>query len=139
MMQTIGLIGKGFVGTAVYEGMKHAFDILAWDKANGWEGDGRPYPRCDPVDRPILYLVENTDGPIFVCVPTPMRPDGSADTSIVESVILEVDKASQELGQLRVAIIKSTVPPGTTSAINEKVENLQVCFNPEFFEGSNSY
>jgi UDPglucose 6-dehydrogenase len=32
----IGIIGKGFVGTAVFEGMKHAVEVLAYDKAKGW-------------------------------------------------------------------------------------------------------
>ena len=31
-MKTIGVIGTGFVGNAVIEGMKHAFDICAYDK-----------------------------------------------------------------------------------------------------------
>ena len=30
--ETIGIIGQGFVGSAVYEGMKNHFDILAFDK-----------------------------------------------------------------------------------------------------------
>jgi nucleotide sugar dehydrogenase len=161
MIKTIGIIGKGFVGTAVYEGMKHAFEVIAWDKISGWYYEGATRNivasgsscscdtsdscgSCDSCDcgscggllvredEQIKKLVQMTDGPIFICVPTPMKSDGHADISIVEQVALGIDKAAQELGQIRVAIIKSTVPPGTTSAINERVENLQVCFNPEF-------
>ena len=31
-MQTIGIIGQGFVGTAVREGLRHAHSILTYDK-----------------------------------------------------------------------------------------------------------
>ncbi len=37
-METIGIIGKGFVGNALFEGMKHAFNVLSYDKQNGWNG-----------------------------------------------------------------------------------------------------
>ena len=162
-MKTIGIIGKGFVGGAVYEGMKHAFDVVSWDKANGWEtwdidrdnnsshndvhihsyleyirDDMEQSGKNGPPDDSIYYLTKYSDGPIFVCVPTPMKKDGSCDTSIVESVVLEVDDAVKKMGLLRVVVIKSTVPPGTTDAINEKTENIQVCFNPEFLTERNA-
>jgi UDPglucose 6-dehydrogenase len=158
-MKTIGIIGKGFVGGAIYEGMKHAFDIVSWDKAKGWETwdiarNNNPNHNVDlhvcsylewvKDDKEkdergdIFYVAKYSDGPIFVCVPTPMRKDGSCDTSIVESVVMEVDAAVKEMGLLRVVVIKSTVPPGTTERINEMTENVQVCFNPEFLTERNA-
>jgi len=35
MMTPIGIIGQGFVGTAVLEGMRHAFDIWTYDIQHG--------------------------------------------------------------------------------------------------------
>ena len=65
---------------------------------------------------------------VFVCVPTPMKPDGSCDTSIVEAVCLEACNT----GRQNIIVIKSTVPPGTTNKINDMCRSSQVVFNPEF-------
>ncbi len=133
----IGIIGKGFVGNAVYEGMKHAFDIIAYDKLRGWSStrsDGLllKYENQDPHD----VLINSTDV-IFVCVPTPMKKDGSCDTSIVEEVISNLDKIKLTRPALDrlvkpMIVIKSTVPPGTTERLKFKYTNLDICFNPEF-------
>ena len=32
MKERLGIIGQGFVGSAVYEGMKNHFEVLAYDK-----------------------------------------------------------------------------------------------------------
>lgn len=142
-MKTIGIIGyRGFVGSAVTEGMNHAFHIYGYDaKASQClfylpkRSERAEYmltaggERCDQSSNPIALLVANVDGPIFVCVPTPMNQDGSANTGIVESVIKVLDECAKP-GM--VAIIKSTVPPGTTESLNANCKNLSVCFNPEF-------
>lgn len=60
----------------------------------------------------------------FVCVPTEMLPDGSADTSIVESVIRE--------HEAMVFCVKSTVPPGTCDRI-QKETGKRIVFSPEYF------
>ena len=70
---------------------------------------------------------------IFVCLPTPMRKDGTCDLSIVQGTILEIDKYSPK----HVAVIKSTVPPGTTAKLNQECNDLQVIFNPEFLTEAN--
>ncbi len=66
----------------------------------------------------------------FVCVPTPMKESGECDTSIVESVLDELASVPGE----RIAVIKSTVPPGSTEKWNKKYkeQKLQVVFSPEF-------
>ena len=69
-MKTIGLIGCGVVGTAVKEGMSHAFDVLCYD-INGESN-------CDSVEE----VAQKVDGPIFICVPSPMRSNGDCDTSL---------------------------------------------------------
>ena len=51
---------------------------------------------------------------IFVCVPTPVRTDGSCDIRIVEEVI----KTHKDKN--KVFVIKSTVEPGTAQKLQDK-------------------
>ena len=126
----IGLIGKGFVGTALFEGMKHTFQVVAYDKASGWHYSSGELP--DKPEEDICFgLLEITDGPIFVCLPTPMLADGSCDVSLVERVVRGLN--STNAGKpIRTVAIKSTVVPGTTERLNAECKWLHVCFNPEF-------
>ena len=120
MIDIIGIVGQGFVGGALSEGMKHAFKIETYDKFVAEKST------CES----LKSLVEKVDV-IFVCLPTPMRQDGSCDLRIVEETVLEIDSfCKKEDG--KVAIIKSTIPPGTTEGLNKRVSNIQVVFNPEF-------
>jgi len=115
-MTKIGVIGAGIVGNAFYEGMKHAFDVLRYDT------------RPEFSDVGSLVELLQVDGPIFVCVPTPMNVDGSASTAIVESVVGNIYGWGE-----RLVVIKSTVPPGTTDRLNKMFgPTLSVVFNPEF-------
>lgn len=133
-MRTIGIIGQGFVGTAVYEGLKHAFNIVTYDKAKGVRCWISKFELPGSSDKNGLeYVVREADGPIFVCVPTPMNPDGSCNTSIVESVVKEISEATERLQKIGVVVvIKSTVVPGTTHKMNRTFNNIHVVFNPEF-------
>jgi UDPglucose 6-dehydrogenase len=76
----------------------------------------------------------------FVAVPTPMLPDGSADTSIVESVLDDLASQPRSKKSCRIAVIKSTCPPGTTERWNKKYAStpLRVIFNPEFLTEANA-
>lgn len=134
MKTTIGIVGLGFVGTALFEGMKHAFNIIGYDKAKGlacWK-DGMNGHVLTGLSG-IEYLVKYVDGPIFVCVPTPMNPDGSCNTSIVEGVIKELSDELKKLSREGLTIaIKSTIPPGTTLRLNSVFNNVYIVFNPEF-------
>jgi len=146
-MNSIGILGRGFVGTAVFEGMKHAFDVFSWDKAKGWLVHEQKTSEEGPIsfdrvckERGISQykcLIEITDGPIFVCVPTPMRKDGSCDTSIVEGVINELNDVCGEMKTEKVVVIKSTIPPGTTDRLDRSHQHLHICFNPEFLRERN--
>jgi UDPglucose 6-dehydrogenase len=147
-MKSIGIIGRGFVGTAVMEGMRHAFEVYSWDKATGWvvQRPNQPYIQTHtpvPVTEsgdidPYAVMMLRVDGPIFVCVPTPMNPDGSCNTSIVEDVVGKIAEAADRL-QCHgvVVVIKSTVIPGTTLKLNRRHSNIHVCFNPEFLTERN--
>lgn len=65
---------------------------------------------------------------IFVCVPTPSTDDGRCDTSIVESVIVELTDHNYQ----GVIAIRSTVIPGFTISMQKKYSNKKICFVPEF-------
>jgi len=126
MINTIGIVGQGFVGGALNEGMKHAFNIETYDKFISEKST------CES----LKSLIEKVDT-IFVCLPTPMRQDGSCDLRIVEETILEIDSFCKKADS-KVVVIKSTIPPGTTEDLNKKVSNIQVVFNPEFLTEANA-
>ncbi|HUR04771.1 MAG TPA: hypothetical protein VM347_19665, partial [Nonomuraea sp.] len=67
-------------------------------------------------------LVNNADL-CFVCVPTAALPNGQADLSTIEHVIgwLECE----------LIVIKSTVPPGTTTRLREQ-SGKRIVFSPEY-------
>jgi len=117
----IGIVGQGYVGTAVKEVFSKHYETNTFD-LNG---------KCNCTD--IEDLVDKSDI-IFVCVPTPMKKDGSCDTSIVESVVDEIDDVDITD---KIVAIKSTIPPGTTNRLNKKCKNISVIFNPEFLTEAN--
>jgi len=123
----LGLVGVGIVGNAFYEGMKHVFEVVRFDKF-----------RSDISDvKSVEELVNATDGPIFVCVPTPMRPDGSCSVENVLEVVEAINLSTSDVTK-RVVVIKSTVPPGTVDNLNFTFGNrLSVVFNPEFLTEAN--
>jgi len=74
-------------------------------------------------------------GIFFVCLPTPMKTDGFADLTIVDSVLDELTTNDSK----RIAVIKSTIPPGYTQLWNAKHgDRLRVIFNPEFLTEANA-
>ena len=68
----LGLIGKGTVGTAVYEGLLYlGHNMSFFDPA--YQGS----KLSDVLDTEC----------VFICVPTDMASNGDCDTSIVEKVV----------------------------------------------------
>lgn len=128
-MERIGLVGRGFVGEAVLQGMTHAFNVSYYDKRTGYLYSTNT-THCFNVEQ----VIELTDGPIFLCLPTPMRKDGSADISIVEGVVKEISNLSEG----RTLIIKSTIPPGTTEYLNSTYNRVVCVYNPEFLREATS-
>jgi UDPglucose 6-dehydrogenase len=117
----IGIIGQGFVGTAVYEGLKQYHKIETYDIVKA--------STCKSLEE----LVETSDV-IFVCLPTPMKKDGSCHIGIVENTLLGLDV----INKCKTVVVKSTIPPGTTEMWNKKFKNIQIVFNPEFLTEANS-
>ena len=120
----IGIVGQGYVGTAVKEVFSKHYETNTFD-LNG---------KCNCNS--IHELVNNSDI-IFVCVPTPMKKDGSCDTSIVESVVKDINETVNCNQDGKIVAIKSTIPPGTTNRLNKESKNISVIFNPEFLTEAN--
>lgn len=121
----IGIIGQGFVGNAVYQKFKNYYDVLTYDLDES---------KSNSNVNEIIYKCTN----IFVCLPTPMNKDGSCNISIVEGVLDTIDLTTDNLETKRNIIIKSTIPPGTTSKWNRRFESLNIVFNPEFLTEANA-
>lgn len=125
-MEKIGIIGQGFVGTAVKEGMKNYYDVRTFD-LNG---------NCNEMS--LYTLIENVNE-TFLCVPTPMRKSGECDLSIVKDCLYQISKIIKVLNKKDfIVIIKSTIPPGTTEKLNQEFSNIHVAFNPEFLTEANA-
>lgn len=119
MKHKIGIIGLGFVGTAVETGMQNIAEVRVYDKYKDTEN--------------LKTVVDNSEI-LFLCLPTPMNEDGSCDTSIIEEVALEVNKIATSR---KTIVNKSTVPPGTTQRLAGKHHEHDWVFNPEFLTEAN--
>ena len=97
-MNRIGIVGNGFVGNAIYQGMKECFDILIYD--------------IDP--NRCTHSFEKLDEleMLFICVPTPMTPDGYFDVMMVNSAITKLSPG-------KILIIKSTITPSAAEGLVE--------------------
>ena len=127
-MQEIGIIGQGFVGSAVREGMQNYFKVFAFDK------DPNKFSNATS----IFNVVENTEL-TFLCVPTPMRKSGQCDLNILNAALDEISKSATALNKKNyIVVIKSTIPPGTTDHLSSIYTNLELVFNPEFLTEANA-
>ncbi len=116
----IGVVGQGFVGTALKEGFKNFVQIETFDKYK--------HSTCESLKE----LSEKAEI-IFVCLPTPMKKTGECDLSIVSETVHQIDSFKNN----NIVVIKSTILPGTTEKLNKQCNNIQVIFNPEFLTEAN--
>ncbi len=134
-LANIGIIGQGFVGSAVMTELSKTFTVFAYDKDSTKSIITNGFVDKNSID--IKMLVENCEV-IFVCVPTPMFEDGECDTRIVESVIEDIAKEAEIQDKNVITIVKSTVPPGTTEMLNGLSNRVGVTFSPEFLTEANA-
>ena len=107
----IAIIGHGFVGKALKNGLKDNTDLFI----------------VDPVLKTKIQDLKNFKPDIvFICVPTPMKNDSSQDISIVVDVIKQINKLSIKSH----IVLKSTVLPNYIKDL-EAITNRFV-YNPEF-------
>ena len=113
---SIGIIGAGFVGSAVGDGFSHYTDVKMYDKNKEM---GFNYK--DVLEQDVL----------FVCLPTPMLNDGNVDLSILQGALERIANYLS-IGDKKAILIKSTVPPGVCKMFQDQWRNLEIIFNPEF-------
>lgn len=158
MKKSIACIGNGFVGGSLTTVMSEkGLDVYVYDKSGkladggksafvypAWTGprkaqsvkeliascEGIKLDDVNGIDAAGEHHVENFSKIYFVCVPTPMKEDGSCDTSIIDDILREMSEIPGD----RIAVVKSTVPPGTTEKWNKVFQEtgLRVVFCPEF-------
>jgi UDPglucose 6-dehydrogenase len=109
----LGLLGKGTVGKAVYDGLEYlGHDMTFHDPS---------YP-----DSKFENVLDTEC--VFICVPTDQASNGDCDTSIVEKCVSDLVAANYK----GIVAIKSTVIPGTCKRLQELHPNLRMASVPEF-------
>jgi nucleotide sugar dehydrogenase len=121
-MNNIGIVGLGYVGKAVEAAFSDKYKILSYDINQ----------KCSEKD--LKSVVENSDI-IFVCVPTPMRKNGSCFVDILSTVINDINNFNLE----KDVVIKSTIPPSTSEKLQKENSKINIIFNPEFMTEANFY
>ena len=120
----IGIIGQGYVGSAVKILFQKYYDVFTYDI-------NPDISNCKTINELV-----NQSNIIFVCVPTPMNKDGSCNINTVREVIETINKISN-LEENKIVAIKSTIIPGSTDDLISKNKNISILFNPEFLTEAN--
>lgn len=110
----IGFIGQGWIGKNYADHYEsRGFGVVRYALEPEYVENRDRIAECDFV---------------FIAVPTPTTPNGF-DDSIVRDAVSAV-------GDERVAIIKSTIPPGTTKKLCGEFPNKYIVHSPEFLRES---
>ena len=117
-MIKIGIVGYGFVGQAI----DYAFTSTAVEKFY-----------VDPkLDTNMEDLIEFDPDYTFICLPTPMRDDGTVEDGLVIDAVEDLILATNG-----VVIIKSTITPDSVLSI-DSIEKERAVYNPEFLTEKNA-
>jgi UDPglucose 6-dehydrogenase len=116
MFPRIGIVGLGFVGSAINESFGVNQVCVDTDARKGYIGTYDQLMECEGI---------------FICVPSPMGPNGECDTSILENVLLKLK------GYKGVIISKVTAPPDVYQRLNDQYPNL--VHSPEFLTAAKAY
>jgi len=117
----LGIIGKGFVGSAV----SHGFDV----DVEQFIVD--PKFNFNTIPGLVSYVADI----IFVCVPTPQHATQlDVDTQMAREVLAELN----ELEYKGVVVVKSTITPNHLKQFKILYTNLRIVYNPEFLTEANS-
>jgi UDPglucose 6-dehydrogenase len=111
----IGIIGLGYVGSAVAATHKHHEIVVRDPKLNQESASLDCILQCDAI---------------YICVPSPMNDDGSCNVEYIEAVLEEIQNYS------KVIIAKSTLPPDFYKKLQLKFHNL--VHVPEFLTAANA-
>ncbi|MAF24257.1 hypothetical protein CL634_01525 [bacterium] len=117
----IGIVGNGFVGSAV---------AFGFSSQCGCDTEVRIHDKIKEKSLNSLYNTVNDSDFIFISVPTPSNKDGSIHLGIIEKALQEISEVNNR--DDNIILIRSTVVPGTTRNLQEAYPDLNIVFNPEF-------
>jgi len=115
----LGIVGHGFVGTAVDHGFTRDVRKFIVD------------PKHNSTNT-IQDLIAFRPDAVFVAVPTPQLESGECNTTILEDVMRQLNNSKGLL-----VIVKSTVPAYKLQNIKEQCVDLRIVYNPEFLTEKN--
>ena len=122
LKQKIGIVGNGFVGGAV----KFGFSPQV-----GCDAEVRVYDKNPSKSTHTIEETVNESDFIYLSVPTPANEDGSINLNILEGALKDINEV-HDREKTNAILIRSTVIPGTTWALQTKYPQLNILFNPEF-------
>ncbi|MDA3802895.1 MAG: NAD(P)-binding domain-containing protein [Patescibacteria group bacterium] len=106
----IGFIGQGWVGKNYADNFEsRGYKVIRYSLEKEYINNKEAIANCDII---------------FIALPTPTTPEGF-DDSIVRQAISLVSPG-------KIAVIKSTLVPGSTESIQEDYKNIFVMHSPEF-------
>lgn len=106
----IGCIGQGFVGKSYADDFeRRGYEVVRYALEEPHRANKGSIKECDIV---------------FIAVPTPTTPAGFDDSIVREAIGL--------VGPSKIAVIKSTVVPGTTVSLQEQHPDRILLYSPEF-------
>ncbi len=106
----IGFIGQGWIGKNYADDFEHrGFHVIRYALEERYIQNKQYIPECDIV---------------FIAVPTPTTEVGFDDSAVRDALTL--------IGKGKVAVIKSTIIPGTTEILQKSNPKIFVFHSPEF-------
>ena len=111
IIMKVGIIGFGFVGKALRNGIKGEVDCIEID------------PK---LNTNITDLKNHKPQIVFICLPTPMNDDGTQNLDLVSETIKEINEFHRDT----LIVLKSTILPKYIKDILNASNNVVV--NPEF-------
>ncbi|MBU4347643.1 hypothetical protein KKF23_03785 [Patescibacteria group bacterium] len=110
----IGFIGQGWIGKNYADNFEErGYNVIRYGLEESYANNGDKIKECDIV---------------FIAVPTPTTPRGFNGSILRDAVKLT--------GEGKIAVIKSTILPGTTESIQEENSRIFVLHSPEFLTES---
>lgn len=119
-MKKIGIVGRGFVGSAVEFG---------FSAQTGCNAIVKVYDKDSKKTLHSLDDTINNSDYIFLSVPTPSNDDGSINLDILDEALSSINAINS---RDNIILIRSTIVPGTSSFFTKKYPQLSLVFNPEF-------
>lgn len=118
--KSVGVMGLGMVGGALYRYFEKHRQLVPGESLFGFDPFREGFKELAPVQKAEI---------VFVAVPTPYL---TGENGAVGFDLSYVRQAVESLEGSKVVVIKSTVLPGTTDALQAEYPQHRFMFNPEF-------